>query len=87
MKYVIGIFLFGLIIISSACSEDPSESDECNRATKELEDATEAVRILKSHAPPTVCNPCTVQQAYQIQLSKLVKIEAEKKAAKTKACS
>lgn len=80
------IFSAFVLFLTVRCSDD-GDRLACEKATQELADATEAVRIFRQHAPPSVCNPCTVQQTYQIELAKLVKLETEKKVAKSKACN
>jgi hypothetical protein len=84
MRYVVLV----MACFALSCSEDdPGDSAGCNKATQELTDATEALRILRLSKPPSICNPCTVQQEYAKEEARLVKIEADKKAAKNSACN
>jgi len=85
MKYNL---IFSLLLLS-ACSDNDAEQMACETATKELADATAAVDAFRKFGKtlPQTCNPCTAQQTYSIELTKLVRLETTKKVAKQKACN
>ena len=85
VKILLAILLAFTIIGLLSCS-DESDRLACQKATKEYNEIVEAVRIFKQAAPPNVCNPCTAQQAYVIEMRKLLNIQAEREVAMKKAC-
>ena len=85
MKHTFLIFAFAFFLLS--CS-DESDRLACEKATAELADAEQALRLFEMHAPPSICSsPCTVQQTYQIERTKLVRMVTDYKSAKLKACN
>ena len=83
------IFIFTVLLFAS-CDDNEAEKIACEQATKEYEDAHKATETFRAYVRATVpstCNPCDVQQAASIQLTKLVQFETSKKSAKLKACN